>query len=111
MFFYYLILDFKTGFVKDGVIQPDGFKSIYALSKEISVDRVQEYTETTAWVLRALAIHTSFFGKNFNYKDSRSYTKNENAVFLGSLFLRLCKISDLNHHEVNKIFSSFIYFL
>lgn len=95
------ILDDKKGFIKDGVIQSMGFKSILALDRNIPTESVKKHADNAILVLKALATNTSFFGEDFESKKSKRFRHNETALFLGSLVLRLSKISQLNHHQVS----------
>lgn len=87
--------------MKDGKIKSLGFKTIYTLAKDVSPDSSKTHTENTALVLRSIAMNTSFLGEHFNHKNTKNFEDNENAMFLGALFLRLSKISQLNCHQVS----------
>ncbi|XP_003425566.1 SET and MYND domain-containing protein 4-like [Nasonia vitripennis] len=92
--------DVTKGFLKNEKIQSMGFMSIYALSKNISLENLQTHLENTAIVLRALAEHTTWLEEKCDFNDCKRLKKNENAIFLAALFLTLSKIAHVNKHEM-----------
>lgn len=106
-----LIADRKKGFIVDDKIETDGLKTIYNLSSNVSRENLITHKSYTKMVLKSLAKNTSYFGDYFIANDVNSYKNNENAVFLGSLFLRLSKISQINSRQVSKPLYLFFFYI
>lgn len=102
------ISDLFKGFLKGKKIQSHGYKTIYNLAKDVSADELSNHKVIAAMLLKSMAKSNFFFGKNFDYEKVKSYKANENAVFFGSLILRLSKVAKLNTHQVN-IFTFFTF--
>ncbi|KAJ8667145.1 hypothetical protein QAD02_008807 [Eretmocerus hayati] len=94
------IHDHSKGFVENGVIKSQGFKSIYNLMDQVSQGSLQDRLHDTAMVLRSIAWNTTLFGENFNHRSSTAFKNNENVLFVGTLILKLSKVSQLNKHQM-----------
>ncbi|OXU29326.1 hypothetical protein TSAR_006528 [Trichomalopsis sarcophagae] len=92
--------DVTKGFLKNEKIQSMGFMSIYALSRNISIKSVHKHLENTAKVMRALVERTVWLKEKCDFNDCKKLKKNENAIFLAALFLRLSKIAHVNKHQM-----------
>lgn len=101
--FIHFVPDHSKGFMKDGKIQSLGFKSIYALSKNVPIKSEEKHFDNAFLVLRGITRLASFFGESYTFRDGKSIRENETAIFLGALLLRLSKIIQLNSHDVSKI--------
>lgn len=95
-----MILDKLKGFVKEGKIQSNGFKSICALLSNTSDKAENVHRTNTILILRAIAKSTTYFGKRPDYEKTKEFPKDDNVLFLGSLVYKLSKIFQLNSHIV-----------
>uniref|UniRef100_A0ABD2X7G4 Uncharacterized protein n=1 Tax=Trichogramma kaykai TaxID=54128 RepID=A0ABD2X7G4_9HYME len=64
----------------------------------------------TVKTLIFIAKYTSFFSEQFKDVQYHDFSKIEDVIFIGSLLLRLKKISAVNSHErMNKRFSNLVF--
>lgn len=88
------------GFQKKNDRKVTGFSSIYTLNDEVSTVHLQEHT-TNAMFTLLIIIKYSKLDKNLSkLEDIESILKNEDALFMGSLILKLYKISDKNSQQM-----------
>lgn len=98
----YLISDIGKGFIHNGKIQSRGFKTLCSLSKNISEESLSKiHKEPLVKMLKSFGLNTPIFGNNFDHSNAESYKTNEDVILLGSLFLRLSKISQVNGRQVS----------
>lgn len=87
-------------FWKNEKFEADKFRSLYTLSSSSSDSK--EYVEFAVITLISIAKCTSFFGENF---DLEQLSQNNDAVFVGSILLKLAKIKSLNCRAVSTQFN------
>ncbi|KAJ8667365.1 hypothetical protein QAD02_009027 [Eretmocerus hayati] len=93
---------YPTKFFEDSELQNTSFTSLYSLSSETSVEEkyLSMFPDTTLRLLVALAKYTHFFGRKLNVTEILSFGTNEDVIFIGSLILKLMKISTVNGQSV-----------
>lgn len=97
-----LTVDKRTkGFLENGKFPTSQFRSLYSLTSYVTPDEMESHVTFSTVVLVCMAKYTSFFGQNFKFSNLEELTENEDVVFIGSLLLRLSKISSVNSHAVS----------
>lgn len=90
--------------MKGKKIQSLGFKTVYNLTKDVKADELSNHKVITARVLKSMTKNSNFFfGAGFDHGKSKRFKNNENALFFGSLILRLSKIAQVNCNQVNTL--------
>lgn len=69
---------------------------------------MKSYAMFAAVALICLAKYTLFFGKKFELSDIEELVENSDTIFVGSLLLKLCKISHINSYGVSMFYYSII---
>lgn len=100
----------RKGFV-NGKLSNNHFASIFSLSCDVSSDVLEKHVDHATITLVVLAKSTSLFGDSNKFICGEDIASNEEAVFVGSLLLRMLKISDINAHCVSIYQNFFILFL
>ncbi|XP_014215508.1 SET and MYND domain-containing protein 4-like [Copidosoma floridanum] len=89
----------KRGFSKNGRFESDKFISLYSLSHSVSRSEKKGLAIFAAIALTCIAKYTKFFGEAFKFSVN-ALLESSNAIFIGSLLLRLSTISSINSHCV-----------
>ena len=80
------------------------FKSIYTLNSDLIVGRdlyLELFSNSAVGVLICLIMkNSSFLGKDFKLNKIEDLMHNEDAIFLGSLLIKLFGIKKNNSHAV-----------
>lgn len=89
----------EKGFKKNGTIATRGFESMYALHDTVNEDLLKMFVFQSALLLISL-IRCSKFLDHLEIDSVESLIKNKRALFVGSLILKLYKISDQNRQQI-----------
>ena len=77
------------------------FSSIYTLLKtDIALDKSFAYSFVARVVMIFLAKYTSLFEENFKFNKLNDLMENEDFLFVGSLFTKIFKMSQINCYAV-----------
>ncbi|KAJ8670031.1 hypothetical protein QAD02_001290 [Eretmocerus hayati] len=78
----------RKGFSPDGKF--DGYRSIYSqpLRREVSWGVHGLHLTSATVALTGLAKHSNIFGRNYSFEETKSLLKNDDATFVGALFLK-----------------------
>ncbi|KAJ8667364.1 hypothetical protein QAD02_009026 [Eretmocerus hayati] len=79
----------------NAVLQNISFKSLYTLHSKSGAEEqfFSKLPDAALRLLVALAKYSEFFGRKFEFQEMENLALNKDAVFIGSLILRLMKIS------------------
>lgn len=69
---------------------------MYHTTKFVPANPRECEVKDAAKTLIFLARYTTIFGKDYQFNNGRSFTKNEDVVFVGSLMLKLAKVMGNN---------------
>ena len=81
-------------------LDSDQFQHIYSLSSDVSSENLEYHVDYAILTLLILVKSTKLFGYNTKFENTLDLLSNEDIIFIGSLLLRLTKISDINAHCV-----------
>ena len=77
-----------------------GLPTVYTLNGDVSAERLQIYTMNSVLILILLVKYTSFFEDISKINNIEELLKKKQVIFIGSLILRLHKISDKNCQQL-----------
>lgn len=95
------ISECTRGFTGNNGLESRGFESLYTLDDNVNDERLEKYTTNSITTLIPLIKCTKLFGEHFEIKDAEDLAKNDQVLFIGSLILKLYKISDKNTLQID----------
>ncbi|XP_014222568.1 SET and MYND domain-containing protein 4-like [Trichogramma pretiosum] len=89
------------GFIKNGKIEIDDFRSLFSLTHEYPVTEMRRFIIFASVTLVCLMKFTNIFGKVEPFPNLQAVANlDSRAVFVGALLLRLVQIISINSHVV-----------
>ncbi|KAJ8682887.1 hypothetical protein QAD02_018679 [Eretmocerus hayati] len=78
-------------------IKLEGYKYVYSLLGNATRDEDEDITRASALTLITLAKYSSIFGSKIESNDMKEFFKNDDAIFVGALLLKICRVAVLNN--------------
>lgn len=98
-----MISDESTrGFKRDGKLECSGIEFLYTLNDEVSAEKSERFAKNSVLILIWLV---KLFEKDLKVKNIKSLLENDDALFIGSLILKLDKIGIKNMYHLPGDFS------
>lgn len=93
--------DCTRGFKRNGVCTRTGLiESIYTLNDNTTAYQLEYFTSDSVFILISLIKHTKLFGENLKIDSVESLLKNKEALFIGSLLVKLYKVCNTNNQQI-----------
>lgn len=93
----------SRGFSKDGKFLSNSFRSLLSLTYSKSKQNIDAYAQAATFALFVLVHDAKILGNNYKLSTPNDLIENEDAIFIGSMLLRLISIFRLNAFNVSKI--------
>ncbi|XP_001603967.3 SET and MYND domain-containing protein 4 [Nasonia vitripennis] len=86
------------------ILQSNGFKGIFSTTqcRNIPTRSMQKCVINSAIVLIILSKYTAFFGSNHKFTQTQDLLKNEDVLFVGSMFLKIRKSATISTHLIKR---------
>lgn len=98
----FTLIDKQTrGFSKNGKFENNSFRSLYSLTSNIPYSEEKNHLIFAVVALVCIAKYTTFFPYKLSLNNLDDLIKDKNFILVGSLILKLSKISNVNSHGVS----------